>query len=110
MHLSEPLSFQNDHASDPTDFPCGDGVVHDSAAFATKFHPVPANVPCMSVAVPAVRYGRHGTEMVHRAFSGALDGQPTALDGSRTQIMQIGIMETEEKQYGKPFNKKEIIK
>ena len=48
--------------------------------------------------------------MVHRAFSGALDGQPTALDGSRTQIMQIGIMETEEKQYGKPFNKKEIIK
>ena len=67
-------------------------------------------IGCRAVAVPAVRHGRHGADEQYRVLSGALDGQPTALDGSRTQITQIGIMETEGKQYGKPFNKKEIIK
>ena len=52
------------------------GITRDSAAFAAKFHPVPANVPCMSAAVPAARTSRR-RRAVQDAFQRAafLDGR-----------------------------------
>ncbi len=47
--------------------------------------------------------------MVYRMFSGALDGQVTALNGNGAQITQIGTMKTEERQYGEIFNNKSLF-
>lgn len=64
---------------------------------------------CSAGAVPAVRHGHYCAEMVYRMFSGALDGQVTALNGHGAQITQIGTMKTEERQYGEIFNNKKSI-